>query len=170
MHGRGDQQRGGLQRQSLRPLGRVNDFFTSLIARTRHTRSTEAVVAWWSESRCAKHFGDLVIPDGYGRWRTGTGTTAREVEWFLEFDTGTESLTKVGRKLAGYARPSPPGSPRRCWYGCPPPAVKPGPAPRWRGYTPTSTTLARCRWPPQRPTCSTPPPRIPAPVRRCGCR
>ncbi|TKG60371.1 MULTISPECIES: replication-relaxation family protein [Pseudonocardiaceae] len=84
----------------------VNDFFTSLIARTRHTLAasrTEAPVAWWSESRCARHFGDLVIPDGYGRWRTDGGT-AEEVEWFLEFDTGTESLTKVGRKLTGYAR------------------------------------------------------------------
>lgn len=83
----------------------VNDFFTSLIARTRHTPAlAETVVAWWSESRCARHFGDLVIPDGYGRWRTHHGNTTREVEWFLEFDTGTESLTKVGRKLIGYAR------------------------------------------------------------------
>ncbi|MEV6906007.1 replication-relaxation family protein [Amycolatopsis sp. NPDC051071] len=82
----------------------VNDFFTSLIARTRHAKADEAVTAWWSESRCARHFGDLVIPDGYGRWCTRHRGGAREVEWFLEFDTGTESLTKVGRKLAGYAR------------------------------------------------------------------
>lgn len=82
----------------------VNDFFTSLIARARQNRACEAVVTWWSESRCARHFGDLVIPDGYGRWRTSHRGTAREVEWFLEFDTGTESLTKVGRKLTGYAR------------------------------------------------------------------
>ncbi|MBN6034124.1 replication-relaxation family protein [Amycolatopsis sp. 195334CR] len=82
----------------------VNDVFTSLIARARHSTG-EAMVAWWSEARCARHFGDLVIPDGYGRWRTRhRGGGAREVEWFLEFDTGTESLTKVGRKLAGYAR------------------------------------------------------------------
>ncbi|GAB2790481.1 replication-relaxation family protein [Amycolatopsis magusensis] len=82
----------------------VNDFFTSLIARARHIRTGETVVAWWSEARCARHFGDLVKPDGYGRWRTQHHTTAREVEWFLEFDTGTEALDKVGRKLHGYAR------------------------------------------------------------------
>ncbi|EHR53559.1 hypothetical protein SacmaDRAFT_5442 [Saccharomonospora marina XMU15] len=83
----------------------VNNFFTSLIAHTRHTPTAQAaLVAWWSESRCARHFGDLVIPDAYGRWRTRHDNTARTVEWFLEFDTGTESLTKVGRKLAGYAR------------------------------------------------------------------
>ncbi|WP_285487903.1 replication-relaxation family protein [Amycolatopsis taiwanensis] len=83
----------------------VNDFFTSLIARTRHTHAPETVEAWWSETRCARHFGDLVIPDSYGRWRTETpGGDMREVEWFLEFDTGTESLTKVSRKLTGYAR------------------------------------------------------------------
>jgi hypothetical protein len=81
----------------------VNDFFTSLIARSRYTRTAGSLVVWWSEARCARHFGDLVIPDGYGRWQPGTGSSA-EVEWFLEFDTGTESLTKVGRKLAGYAR------------------------------------------------------------------
>ena len=84
----------------------VNDFFTSLIAHSRHIRAAGTLVAWWSEARCARHFGDLVIPDGYGRWHTTTrtGGPRGEVEWFLEFDTGTESLTKVGRKLAGYAR------------------------------------------------------------------
>jgi hypothetical protein len=80
----------------------VNDFFTSLIARSRYTRGAGTLMVWWSEARCARHFGDLVIPDGYGRWQPGTGSSA-EVEWFLEFDTGTEALTKVGRKLAGYA-------------------------------------------------------------------
>jgi hypothetical protein len=83
----------------------VADFFTSMIARTRYpptdsTTSTEAVTAWWSETRCARHFGDLVIPDAYGRWHTHHG----EIEFFLEFDTGTESLTKLSRKLTAYAR------------------------------------------------------------------
>jgi hypothetical protein len=104
---RHDRAMGIAHNQRLAHTVGVNDFFTSLIARTRHTPppQTEAVVVWWSESRCARHFGDLVIPDGYGRWRTRHRTGGvREVEWFLEFDTGTESLTKVGRKLAGYAR------------------------------------------------------------------
>ncbi|WP_020663095.1 replication-relaxation family protein [Amycolatopsis benzoatilytica] len=101
---RHDRAMGIAHNQRLAHTVGVNDFFTSLIARTRRARHPEALVAWWSESRCARHFGDLVIPDGYGRLRTGTGSAAREAEWFLEFDTGTEALTKVGRKLAGYAR------------------------------------------------------------------
>ncbi|MFG1648218.1 replication-relaxation family protein [Amycolatopsis sp. NPDC049252] len=80
----------------------VGDFFTSLIARSRRDpgRSGEGVTAWWSESRCARHFGDLVIPDAYGRWHSA----AAELEFFLEYDTGSESLTKVARKLLAYAR------------------------------------------------------------------
>ncbi|MEC3979905.1 replication-relaxation family protein [Amycolatopsis sp. H20-H5] len=84
----------------------VADFFTSLIARARRhptdspSTLSEAVTAWWSETRCGRHFGDLVIPDAYGRWHSARG----ELEFFLEFDTGTESLTKVSRKLAAYAR------------------------------------------------------------------
>ncbi|WP_116051497.1 replication-relaxation family protein [Amycolatopsis palatopharyngis] len=104
---RHDRAMGIAHNQRLAHTVGVNDFFTSLIARSRHTPAasrTEALGAWWSESRCARHFGDLVVPDGYGRWRTHHGNTTREVEWFLEFDTGTESLTKVGRKLTAYAR------------------------------------------------------------------
>ncbi|MCP2182179.1 replication-relaxation family protein [Prauserella alba] len=85
----------------------INDFFTSLIAHTRHTPPGSGrmeLTAWWSETRCARHFGDLVIPDSYGRWHTHTTRRASDVEFFLEFDTGTETLTKVARKLLGYAR------------------------------------------------------------------
>ncbi|MFF1608852.1 replication-relaxation family protein [Amycolatopsis sp. NPDC058278] len=81
----------------------VGDFFTSLIARSRRRdpgRDGEGVTAWWSEARCARHFGDLVIPDAYGRWHSTTG----ELEFFLEYDTGSESLTKLARKLLAYAR------------------------------------------------------------------
>ncbi|HKS45727.1 MAG TPA: replication-relaxation family protein [Amycolatopsis sp.] len=83
----------------------VGDFFTSLIARTRYrpadSRDTaETVTAWWSEARCARHFGDLVQPDAYGRWHTGR----REIEFFLEYDTGSENLTKLARKLTAYER------------------------------------------------------------------
>ncbi|QKV80718.1 replication-relaxation family protein [Amycolatopsis sp. Hca4] len=76
----------------------VGDFFTSLIARGR--RDHHEVTAWWSEARCARHFGDLVIPDAYGRWRSAAG----ELEFFLEYDTGSESLAKIARKLLAYAR------------------------------------------------------------------
>ena len=76
----------------------VNEWFTALVDRARH--SEEATLsAWWSEARCARHFGDLVKPDGYGRWQQDD----RQIEWFLEYDFGTEVLSKVAGKLAGYA-------------------------------------------------------------------
>jgi Replication-relaxation/Helicase HerA, central domain len=50
------------------------------------------------ETRCTRHFGDHVRPDGYGRW-TDNGTT---VERFLEYDFGTEDLGRLAAKLTGY--------------------------------------------------------------------
>uniref|UniRef100_UPI000B19478F replication-relaxation family protein n=1 Tax=Streptomyces sp. SBT349 TaxID=1580539 RepID=UPI000B19478F len=77
----------------------TNGLFTTLIARARQPGAPERLTAWWSETRCARHFGDIVRPDAYGRWhhqRAGT------IEWFLEYDRGTEPLDKLARKLARY--------------------------------------------------------------------
>ncbi len=81
----------------------VNEWFTALVDRARHPQPGEHVelAAWWSETRCARHFGDLIKPDGYGRWRHGPSD--QQVEWFLEYDFGTEVLAKLAGKLAGYA-------------------------------------------------------------------
>jgi len=77
----------------------VNDWFTSLITATYAGLSQSAVSAWWSETRCARHFGDLTKPDAYGRLTT----PGREIEFFLEYDLGTEALPKLANKLSGYA-------------------------------------------------------------------
>ncbi|TDD41398.1 hypothetical protein E1288_33010 [Saccharopolyspora elongata] len=81
----------------LAHLHGVNSFFTTLLADAL-ARHDCAVTAWWSEARCARHFGDLVRPDGYGRWREGD----REIEWFLEWDTGSYQLSRFVAKLPGY--------------------------------------------------------------------
>jgi hypothetical protein len=78
----------------------TNTFFTALIARTRHNPSDGRLTAWWSEARCGRHFGDIVRPDAYGRWHEG-GTT---LEWFLEYDFGTERPERVAAKLPRYAK------------------------------------------------------------------
>ncbi|MGH4009914.1 MAG: replication-relaxation family protein [Pseudonocardiaceae bacterium] len=77
----------------------VNDWFTALISRAC-AHPGEAVGAWWSESRCARHFGDLVRPDAYGRYEA----QGHQIEFFLEFDLGTETLARVAGKLTGYAQ------------------------------------------------------------------
>ncbi|WP_219416947.1 replication-relaxation family protein [Pseudonocardia nigra] len=85
----------------------VAEWFAALVAAARHGTATGTGTAagpatletWWSEIRCARLFGDLVRPDGYGRWTNRN----RRVEFFLEFDLGTEALSRVAAKLAGYA-------------------------------------------------------------------
>lgn len=79
----------------------VNEWFTALVDRARHSDPAEhaQLGAWWSETRCARHFGDLIKPDAYGRWHHHD----REIEFFLEYDFGTEALGKLAGKLAGYA-------------------------------------------------------------------
>jgi hypothetical protein len=105
----------------------VNEWFTALVDRARHPQPGEqvALTAWWSETRCARHFGDLIKPDGYGRWQHGD----RHVEWFLEYDFGTEVLAKLAGNLPA-TRPSrrPPVLRPRCWCGCRPRGAKPPPA------------------------------------------
>ncbi len=81
----------------------VNEWFAALVTAAHHPDRNDGhmstVDAWWSEARCARHFGDLVRPDAYGCWNTPD----RRIEFFLEFDLGTEALTRVAAKLAGYA-------------------------------------------------------------------
>jgi hypothetical protein len=77
----------------------INGFFTALAAHARQRGPGRAALAvWWSERRCADRWGEIVRPDGYGRWREDD----REVDFFLEYDRGTESTERLAAKLAGY--------------------------------------------------------------------
>jgi len=75
----------------------VNGFFTALAARA-HRHSDAALLAWWSERQCADRWGHVVRPDGYGSWRDQNG----EVDFFLEYDTGTEPLDRLLAKVHAY--------------------------------------------------------------------
>jgi hypothetical protein len=77
-----------------------NWLFTTLIRRARQPDASGTLTAWWSAARCGRHWGDIVTPDGYGRWREA----GREIEWFVEFDFGTERLTRLAGKLVRYER------------------------------------------------------------------
>ncbi|GAA3615981.1 hypothetical protein GCM10022419_121580 [Nonomuraea rosea] len=75
----------------------VNDFFVHLHHRARHTPNAQ-LRAWLSEKQCAKIWGDLARPDAYGCWHEN----GRQIDFFLEHDTGSMTLTKVTDKLATY--------------------------------------------------------------------
>ena len=83
--------------QRLAHLVGVNGFFAALAGHARR-RPDAALLVWLSERQCADRWGRLVRPDGYGRWREGPG----EVDFFLEYDRGTEGLDRLLGKLAGY--------------------------------------------------------------------
>jgi hypothetical protein len=58
------------------------------------------LVTWWGERRCAAAWGDLARPDAAGTWEAPGGAT---MGFAVEYDTGTEALPRVARKLADYA-------------------------------------------------------------------
>jgi hypothetical protein len=76
----------------------VNGFFTALMRDARHSDAGR-LVEWQSERAFAVRWGDLVRPDGHGRWRENEA----EVRFCLEFDNGTENLARLVDKLTGYA-------------------------------------------------------------------
>lgn len=84
--------------QRLAHLVGTNGFFTALI-RSARTRPGCRLEVWWSERRCAKEWGEIVRPDGYGIW----ADQGARLPLLLEYDNGTETLERLGAKLAGYA-------------------------------------------------------------------
>ena len=85
--------------QRLAHVVGANGFFTALAASARQDRSQAASLAMWlSERACRDRWGQVVRPDGYGRWRQG----GAEVDFFLEYDRGTEPLDRMAAKLYGY--------------------------------------------------------------------
>jgi hypothetical protein len=77
----------------------VNDIFCGLAAVARREPASELQL-WWTEEECADPFEKYVRPDGLGRWQE----QGQLVEFFLEYDTGTETLGRVHAKLPGYER------------------------------------------------------------------
>lgn len=78
----------------------INGFFSSLVASSRRPGARDRLTAWWPERRCGRLFGDIVRPDAYGRWRED----GHQIEFFLEFDFGTENLTRLADKLTRYGK------------------------------------------------------------------
>ena len=85
--------------QRLGHLVGMNGFFCSLVYSAR-TRPGCRLEQWWSERRCAREWGEVVRPDGYGVWSEGGASLA----FLLEYDNGTERTERLAAKLDGYAR------------------------------------------------------------------
>jgi hypothetical protein len=84
--------------QRLAHLVGTNGVFTALI-RSARGRPGCRLEVWWSEQRCAKEWGEIVRPDGYGIW---VDHDVR-LPFLLEYDNGTETHERLATKLAGYA-------------------------------------------------------------------
>ena len=85
--------------QRLAHLVGLNGFFCGLL-RSARTRPGCDLEEWWSERRCAREWGEVVRPDGYGIW-TEHGTA---LPFLVEYDNGSEPLDRLAAKLPGYAR------------------------------------------------------------------
>ncbi len=83
--------------QRLAHLLGTNGLFCALARWARGERDAE-LAEWWSERRCAAEWGEVVRPDGFGVLRRGDTL----VEFFIEYDAGTETLDRVASKLRGY--------------------------------------------------------------------
>jgi hypothetical protein len=84
--------------QRLAHLLGVNGMFCAL-ARWARTVEDGELAEWWPERRCTAEWGEVVRPDGFGTLRQ----RQRVVEFFVEVDRGTETLTCLADKLNGYA-------------------------------------------------------------------
>lgn len=84
--------------QHLAHLVGSNGVFTALIGAARG-HPDRSLALWWSARRCATEWGEVVRPDGYGTWQEA----GRQVAFLLEYDRGTEVLTRLAEKLTGYA-------------------------------------------------------------------
>jgi hypothetical protein len=107
----------------------VNQFFADLIAATRTASGADAcrrLVRWWSTDETAAAFAGRIHPDSHGLLQvgqqpceaddraeseTGAGRAGSAVGFWLEYDTGTESLHRLVAKLDAYARLQQAGGP-----------------------------------------------------------
>ncbi|MGH4029307.1 replication-relaxation family protein [Actinomycetota bacterium Odt1-20B] len=76
----------------------VNELITLLAARTR-THPAAHLPLWLSERSCARRWGDFIRPDAYAHYREG----AQLLPFFLEYETGSQPITRVEAKLPRYA-------------------------------------------------------------------
>lgn len=75
----------------------TNQFFIDLHVHARNHPHTQ-LVRWWSEHDTVARYHGRIHPDGHALWRH----RATVIGLFLEYDRGTENLTRLVRKLNAY--------------------------------------------------------------------
>lgn len=75
----------------------ANQFGVDLLVHAR-THPGSALLRWWSSARTASAINHNSRPDSHGVWREDD----RLVAFFLEHDTGTETIGTLTRKVAAY--------------------------------------------------------------------
>jgi hypothetical protein len=75
----------------------ISGFYAAL-AREARGSGDARLVEWMTEHEAAMWSDRLIRPDGFGVW----AECGRSVEFFLEFDRGTETLRRLTSKLVGY--------------------------------------------------------------------
>jgi len=85
--------------QRLAHLVGTNEVFVSLAEHDRRTDGAR-MVEWLTEVEGAQWSRGIVRPDGLGVWEEG----GQSVEFFLEYDRGTETLGRLVRKLRDYEK------------------------------------------------------------------
>lgn len=72
------------------------------LATAHRTATAGQLTTWLGPLASLRRWGDQIRPDAYGTW---TNLTHGEQHgFFLEYDTGTESLTQLAAKIHGYTR------------------------------------------------------------------
>ncbi|GAB3734038.1 replication-relaxation family protein [Nocardiopsis nanhaiensis] len=82
-------------------LGHVLGLVDTFVAFTQAARRTTSasLECWYSERESARRWGRHIRPDAYLQWDQDEAV----LHAFVEYDTGSEPLTKVVRKMGGYA-------------------------------------------------------------------
>ncbi|MEV8023038.1 replication-relaxation family protein [Streptomyces sp. NPDC086554] len=76
----------------------VNDLLTHLAAHT-YTAPETGLPLWLSERSATRRWGDIIRPDAYAHYSDADHL----LPFFLEYDTGSQTLARVEAKLTGYA-------------------------------------------------------------------
>ena len=75
----------------------VNDFWVALAVAAREDPEAR-LVGWFGERYCRARYGEVVRPDGMGTWEE----RGDRVHVCLEYDRGTEQLSRLAAKAEGY--------------------------------------------------------------------